>query len=136
MKWRTLNLLILCTPQSKGYPGSDSVCIAHSNSPGYPLDEKYIYNRFCVSANDKPFFKIVQAFKRHMSIRMRAFAYMKTKIFLQSEGRTGSMGRGCQEIHAVNGNKKDSGTTSGVLMSIVMQLLCFHMQLNRVTKSN
>ena len=23
---------------------------------------------------------------------MRAFAYMKTKIFLQSEGRTGSMG--------------------------------------------
>ena len=46
MKWRTLHLLILCTPQSKGYPGSDSVCIAHSDSPGYPLDEKYIYDRF------------------------------------------------------------------------------------------
>ena len=37
---------------------------------------------------------------------MQAFAYMKTKIFLQSEGRTGAMGRGCQAIHAVNGNKK------------------------------
>ena len=48
-----------------------------------------------VSANHKTFFKIVQAFKRHMSIRMRAFAYMKTKIFLQSEGLTGGMGRGC-----------------------------------------
>ncbi|PHU37863.1 hypothetical protein CSX02_05655 [Agathobacter ruminis] len=55
------------------------------------------------------FFKIVQAFKRHMSISMRAFAYMKTKIFLQSEGRTGTMGRGCQAIHAVNGNRAERG---------------------------
>ena len=92
MKWRTLNLLILCTPQSKGYPGSDSVCIAHSNSPGYPLDEKYILRQSLVSANYKPFFKIVQAFKRHMVIRMRVFAYMKTKIFLQSEGLPGLWG--------------------------------------------
>ena len=90
MKWRTLILLILCTPQSKGYLGSDSVCIAHSNSPGYPLDEKYIYESFECPPTIKLFFKIVQAFKRHMKIRMRAFAYMKAKIFLQSEGVTGA----------------------------------------------
>ena len=139
MKWRTLILLILCTPQSKGYLGSDSVCQvkwqnefcvyrhhalrnvvlqshlrrlpwrripinikthfyftrAHSNSPGYPLDWEVHIPKFLVSANHKTFFKIVQAFKRHMSIRMRAFAYMKTKIFLQSEGVTGFMDWGC-----------------------------------------
>ena len=44
-----------------------------------------------VSANHKTFFKIVQAFKKHMKIKMRAFAYMKTKIFLRSEGLTGGM---------------------------------------------
>ncbi len=39
-------MLKLCTSQSKESPGSDSVCIAHSDSPGNPLDEKYIYDRF------------------------------------------------------------------------------------------
>ena len=34
---------------------------------------------------------------------MRAFAYMKTKIFLQSEWVAGVMGRGCQTMQTVNG---------------------------------
>ena len=102
MKWRTLILLILCTPQSKGYLGSDSVCQvkwqnefcvyrhhalrnvvlqshlrrlpwrrmpinikthfyftrAHSNSPGYPLDEKYIYESFGCPPTIKLFSKL------------------------------------------------------------------------------
>ncbi len=41
-----------------------------------------------------------------MKIKMRAFAYMKTKIFLQSEGHTGTMGEDVYDI-AVNGNRAE-----------------------------
>ncbi len=85
--------MILCTPQSKGYPGSDSVCIAHSNSPGYPLDEKYIYDRFVCPPT-------INFFQNCTGIQgMRAFAYMKTKIFLQREGVTGAMGEDVTVMH-------------------------------------
>ncbi|MCR5677297.1 MAG: hypothetical protein K6G13_04620, partial [Agathobacter sp.] len=66
------------------------------HKPGTPFTlQEYFGFHICKSSHPdyhKTFFKIVQAFKRHMVIRMRAFAYMKTKIFLQSEGLSGFMG--------------------------------------------
>ena len=72
--------MILCTFQSKGFPGSDSVCIAHSDSPGYPLDEKYIYDRF-VRPPTIYFFQNGKGIQKTYGNQDASFCILKTKIF-------------------------------------------------------
>ena len=141
MKWRTLNLLILCTPQSKGYPGSDSVCQvkwqnefcvyrhhalrnvvlqshlrrlpwrrmpmnikthfyftrAHSNSPGYPLDEKYISESFGCPPTIKLFSKLYRHSKDICQSGCELLHIWKPKYSCKVKNLLGH-GGGCQAI--------------------------------------